>query len=622
MATHASELEGFARSGEVEPRTPAAVITIDLNGRILDLTAGAEKLFGFSRVEAVGALMSELIIPARLRPAHEAGLTRYRDTGTSGVLDTRLRMPAVRRDGREIEVELVITRVRFHGGEAFAGFLRETWEPAPIPGELQLQADFYRTLVEQSPIMVAVFDGEGREAWSSEASRSLIGPTSGLTIDQLINDMVFPADRELARSAFEQAGEGGVSDPIDLRIRASDGSWRAVSLVARNLSAHPAVHGMAVYSTDVTRARAAELRERLETTRLMTLIESLNVGVLLQDERRRVVLTNAAFVELFELGLPPESLCGSSRLNHADFSHRFADPKAVYDRADEIVRRGRPAFGDELSLADGRVVERDYVPIVLDGSTLGHLWVFRDVTSQAELRRSLQERNRILTELSALKTEFVAVVSHELRTPLTSIATFASMLDDDDALDTENRGAAVAAIRRNADRLLSLVADLILLARLESGEMSLAAGDVDLAAVLRASCAALDGDCTQIDIAGGPIVLGDESLLRQLFDTVLGVVAGAGGYPSLSAVPGEAAWTVRVSAVAGEPATPERLLSTRLPHPDVEGERRTGALALMLARAIATRHGGALSTTMGHTNVTMTVTLPYRGNRPANFSQR
>ena len=66
---------------------------------------------------------------------------------------------------------------------------------------------------------------------------------------------------------------------------------------------------------------------------------------------------------------------------------------------------------------------------MLDGSTLGHLWVFRDVTAQAEVRRTLEERNRILTELSALKTEFVAVLSHELRTPLTSIATFAGMLD-------------------------------------------------------------------------------------------------------------------------------------------------------------------------------------------------
>src|SRR5437870_8774044 len=105
--------------------------------------------------------------------------------------------------------------------------------------------------------------------------------------------------------------------------------------------------------------------------------------------------------------------------------------------------------------------------------------------------------------------------------------------------------------------------------------MALATGDVDVATVLRSSCATLGGDCTQVDIAGGPIVVGDESLLRQLFDTVLGVVAGAGGRPTLSAVPGDNAWTVRVSAAAGEPATPERLLSTRLPHPDVAGERRT-----------------------------------------------
>jgi hypothetical protein len=67
---------------------------------------------------------------------------------------------------------------------------------------------------------------------------------------------------------------------------------------------------------------------------------------------------------------------------------------------------------------------------------------------------------------------------------------------------------------------------------------------------------------------------------------------------------------VRAHARTTEPATIERLLATRLPHPRYPGEHRTGALALMLARAIATRHGGNLATTVDPTSVTLTLTLP------------
>jgi signal transduction histidine kinase len=330
---------------------------------------------------------------------------------------------------------------------------------------------------------------------------------------------------------------------------------------------------------------------------LTTLIEALNVGILLQDEHRRVVLTNAAFVELFAIGLTPDKLRG------ADMGPRFA----------EAARRGRPFVGEEIVLPGGRVVERDYMPVTLHGTTLGHLWVFRDVTAQAEIRRTLEDRNHLLTEISELKTEFVRVASHELRTPLTSIATFASMLELD-SIDERDRVAAAGAIRRNAERMQVLVADLLFLAQLESAEPALSLRPLDVAALVRDACAGVPG--VAADIAAGPPYEGDEQLLRQLFATVVGVVAAAadpGAAVTVRASPTDASptdgWDVTVSTDTAEPATVERLLSTRLPHPEAEGEQRTGALALMLAREIAARHGGTLTTSVSPTGLTVSLHL-------------
>ena len=253
---------------------------------------------------------------------------------------------------------------------------------------------------------------------------------------------------------------------------------------------------------------------------------------------------------------------------------------------------------------------------MLDGTNLGHLWVFRDVTLQAGMRRALEERARILSELSTLKTEFVAVVSHELRTPLTSINTFASMLEDDEAaLSHDERNAAMEAIRRNADRMLSLVADLILLAKLESGEFKLELSSIDVPALVRQAIDTSDVEHIElhVDLDEGPRLTGDSRLIGQLVDTAIGVVVSGsadGAEVFVLAEPRPNGWHLAVTTSAADAATAERLLSTRLPHPDAANERRTGALAVMLARAIAARHGGELSMTMRSPGAALTIDLP------------
>ncbi|GAA2579360.1 hypothetical protein GCM10010399_06390 [Dactylosporangium fulvum] len=228
---------------------------------------------------------------------------------------------------------------------------------------------------------------------------------------------------------------------------------------------------------------------------------------------------------------------------------------------------------------------------------------------RATADHDLQERHRLLTELSDLRTEFIRVASHELRTPLTSIITFATMLeagDDVVALDPADRQSALGVIRRNAERMQLLVADLMLLTQLETAETPLERAPVDLTTLLTTlSTAAVVGP--------GPELRGDESLLHQLFHTAVAVAAIADDTDR--PVPVEARhepgrWTVRVTARTAAALTAERLLSMRIPHPEHPGEHRTGALALMLGREIAARHGGAMATTVDRHGVTVRVTLP------------
>jgi K+-sensing histidine kinase KdpD len=166
--------------------------------------------------------------------------------------------------------------------------------------------------------------------------------------------------------------------------------------------------------------------------------------------------------------------------------------------------------------------------------------------------------------------------------------------------------------------MLGLVADLILLAKLESGELALEESTLEVPALVRAAAEASDSGHVdlRLDLHDGPELTGDGNLLTQLLDTVIGVLvcgSSPGAEVVVSAGPvGCDSWRVTVSTSAADTATAERLLSTRLPHPDAVNERRTGALAVMLARAIAGRHGGGLAIAVREPGAELTVDLPIR----------
>jgi signal transduction histidine kinase len=222
-----------------------------------------------------------------------------------------------------------------------------------------------------------------------------------------------------------------------------------------------------------------------------------------------------------------------------------------------------------------------------------------DVTTAAAARAAL----------SALKSEFFAVMSHELRTPLTSIASMAELLGTD-GLSDRDTGAAMAAVARNTERMLSVVEDLNALANLESGGLRGPGTEVDVAELVREAAGSVDR--VAVSVPEGPPVEGDPKLLAQLMHAVVGAVAAVATADPVTVAGSadEAGWTVTVRAPATDLGTAERLLAA-LPGPDGTPYRRSVGLSVLLARAIATSHGGTLTMTQEPDGeVSITVRLP------------
>jgi signal transduction histidine kinase len=202
----------------------------------------------------------------------------------------------------------------------------------------------------------------------------------------------------------------------------------------------------------------------------------------------------------------------------------------------------------------------------------------------------------------ALQPRFLTVISHELRTPLTTIASFTESLDADDLAPTE-RSVALAAVRRNTERMLALVEDLMLVTRLQTGDLELRPGPADLGELIRQAVALLAGrepyTAASVQVSEGPPVSVDAPLIRDLCYAVIGTVASGAADRSatVSATSGPVGWTVRVTARQAEQLTDEHLMAGMLATPDPPHRRRSTAVWMLLAEAIAARHGGSVNLT-------------------------
>ena len=105
-----------------------AYVCIDHNGVIRDWNQQAEQTFGWSSQEAIGRRLDEMIIPVTMREAHRAGLRHYLATGELNVLNRRVELTAVRRDGTPLPVEVRVSPLSIDGKTIFSAFLHDITE--------------------------------------------------------------------------------------------------------------------------------------------------------------------------------------------------------------------------------------------------------------------------------------------------------------------------------------------------------------------------------------------------------------------------------------------------------------------------------------------------------------
>jgi PAS domain S-box-containing protein len=157
------------------------------------------------------------------------------------------------------------------------------------------------------------------------------------------------------------------------------------------------------------------------------------------------------------------------------------------DDVEVMQGRHRKTLEERQIVADKPVwVETFKAPVLdEDGSVLGTVGFVRDISERKEAEVSREAALAEAQRLARVRSEFLAQMSHELRTPLNAILGYAQILRRDKEQLTKRQAAGLATIQDSGQHLLTLINDILDLARVEAGKLALYPSDVDLAIFLR-----------------------------------------------------------------------------------------------------------------------------------------
>ena len=188
-----------------------AYVAVDTNGAVTEWNHAARTLFGWSRAEAVGRMLHELIVPPELLDAHLTGFARYQDTGVPAILGKVIEVPAAHRSGATFPVEMTVWEVADGSAHGFHAFLRDV-------SERRLAEDKLRRTNEDLQAFAAM------AAHDLRSPLAVISMYAELVSEELGEGALDPAAAEERLHRIRRAADRGVALIEDLLAYACIGS--------------------------------------------------------------------------------------------------------------------------------------------------------------------------------------------------------------------------------------------------------------------------------------------------------------------------------------------------------------------------------------------------------------
>lgn len=514
-----------------------AIFTIDVNSCILFCNQAVERVFGYKPEELIGQSL-EMIIPESLRESHRRGLARYVRTREKHIPWNGVELPARRKDGSDIPVEISFGVWTEGDRMIFTGFARDISDRNRVKVELQ---------------------------------------------ESLLHEQQARADAEAARAQLER------------RAEEEEAFRHLASALTGAVEMTEVLYEITSRATQVTRADGVYVERIIDSDGMVEVVSTFGRNT--PPRGTRVGYPGSMTEEIIE-GRQPIILADMASFGKSMAPYLADTCPDCQVLVTPLIADNEP-LGALVLLNGGQSGRRFTHPDILRARTLG------DLASLALRRVRLMEQERGAKEESQaavrVRDETLGIVSHDLRNPLTRIGLSADLLVDAPPEEQADLIETIRAASRQAQRLIQ---DLLDVARVEAGGLSVDKRMVDPAELVNEVCDSQQAIAAQkqqriVREIHGPLpqICADHDRLMQVFGNLIGNASKF--TPERGSIMVSASATARGKEVtfrvhdSGPGIPPSDLGNVFRPYWQAKKTAHMGAgLGLAIVRGIVEAHGG------------------------------
>lgn len=367
-----------------------AYVVMDLPGNVLKFNDAATKLFGYD-INKQSVNVKDFVYYKDLPLALES----FFSLKTKGYYrDFEARIVTGNGTIKWVHINASLIFDKHKKPIAAQGIVRDITEEKQLKKQIEDQQKKLNIIVDNSPIGITLTDVKTQDlTLVNQSFLDMLGYSKEEFDGVSPQEITHPEDEPETKAIRKQLLKGEIdSATLQKRYVKKDGSflWAKTKILSVKNNSGDLDYIVATIE-DVTKEHKTNLKIYKSEKQLSTLVQSLDTAILLEDDKRNAVLVNNKFCQLFKINENPEDLVG---LNYNDIilkSNRALFKEETFTKnSDALIKENKSELRKEITLDDGTIVERDYIPIIIADGYNGHLWSYSDVTLNRTYRKNLE----------------------------------------------------------------------------------------------------------------------------------------------------------------------------------------------------------------------------------------
>lgn len=451
------------------------IIVIDNAGNIAYWNPGAEKIFGYSFDEVKGKNLHELIAHPMYNRKINNAFHKFSLTGEGNALGQKREFIGIKRNGKEIPVELSLASVQLKGKWSAVGIVRDISERKEYENKLLTKEIQLRTSLEAS--------SQGLWDWNIVTGKVFYDKTwaviHGYNQDELDYNIemwdktILPKYKKNIEFQLNyHFKESANAYEVEYEAYKKDGStvwiFAKGKVIQRNAKGEP--ERMIGTVQDVSGRKAIENRLRESEERLSNFLNSATEGFMLLDESLNFIEINRSTLNIFDIDEP--QIIGK---NIIEISPTDKAKKRI-EKYKNILVTGNPVSFEDVSVETTFGTFNLSIKAFKVGNGLG--MILSDISKRKQFEEELIKAKESAEKATRVKSEFLANMSHEIRTPMNGIVGMVNILKDT-KLEPDQK-EFLHIVESSSDILLTLINDILDFSKIEAGQVELEHIDFNL----------------------------------------------------------------------------------------------------------------------------------------------